>query len=327
MNKIKRQLKDILRPAKYTVNSAIGYLYDYIRLIRHAGWVSVETPSKRDYKSSKIYHRLEKSLSFPNRRKNSGKDAVDDLSYFLEKHKTSEGYPTFHERIANNVLQQFLTQNAPECSVPNKEATLDMATELKLSELGGIYNIDSLSMINGTLEDPEGFFNTRYSVRDFSSREVSVETVLRAIKMALKTPSVCNRQAWHAYIIDDADTIREALSHQNGNKGFGQKIPFLLILSSDLHAFDMPEERYQHWIDGGMFSMSVVLALHSLGLSSCCLNWSKSPLSDIAFRKKFKIKKSHTILMMLAVGYAAENLKVCQSQRKSLDSYYTALKK
>ena len=49
----------------------------------------------------------------------------------------------------------------------------------------------------------------------------------------------------------------------------------LLIIAMDLKAFVPAHERYQHWIDGGMFSMSIIYALHSLGLSSCCLNWSK----------------------------------------------------
>jgi len=99
----------------------------------------------------------------------------------------------------------------------------------------------------------------------FSDRPVKQEIVKRAVSLALKTPSVCNRQAWFVYHIDDQSIIGRCLELQNGNSGFGHKIQSLLIIASDLKAFDTGGERYQHWIDGGMFSMSLVYALHPWG--------------------------------------------------------------
>ena len=85
----------------------------------------------------------------------------------------------------------------------------------------------------------------------------------------MKSPSACNRQAWHVYHSDSDEVKLAVLKEQSGNKGFGDKIPNLLIVASDLKAFMPAEERYQHWIDGGMFSMSLVYAFHSLGVASC----------------------------------------------------------
>src|SRR3546814_8739546 len=96
-------------------------------------------------------------------------------------------------------------------------------------------------------------------------------------------------QASYVYCLQSREIIDRALSLQNGNRGFGHEIPCLLILCTDLSAFDTAGERYQHWIDGGMFSMSLVWALHALGYSSCCLNWSKTPSDG---RKK--IGRAHT---------------------------------
>src|SRR3546814_20513526 len=89
-----------------------------------------------------------------------------------------------------------------------------------------------------------------------------------AVELALHSPSVCNRQASYVYCLQSREIIDRALSLQNGNRGFGHEIPCLLILCTDLSAFDTAGERYQHWIDGGMFSMSLVWALHALGYSS-----------------------------------------------------------
>lgn len=325
MSSVVRKLKDLLRPVKYALISSAGFIYDYIRHFKHAGWRSTHDASKRGYKSVKIYHRLEKSLSYRNRKANSGWSAVDDLVYFLGKSDFSKTVPTFHESVALKVLSDFVEQTPSDDQRTEKVMKFVAERKNHLIDKGGVLNVNTDYLLQGKLEDPELFFNSRYSIRDFSEKTVLRDTVARAIELALKTPSVCNRQAWHVYHIDNRELIDSTLAHQNGNSGFGNEVPSLLIITTDLNAFEMPEERYQHWIDGGMFSMSLVLAFHSLGLGTCCLNWSKNPIGDIKFRRAIKIKESHTVMMMLAVGYPSETLKVCQSVRKPLDEYYTLI--
>jgi nitroreductase len=189
-------------------------------------------------------------------------------------------------------------------------------------DVGGVRHVDAESLAKGCLPDPEEFFFSRCSVREFSDRPVKQEIVKRAVSLALKTPSVCNRQAWFVYHIDDQSIIGRCLELQNGNSGFGHKIKSLLIITSDLKAFDTGSERYQHWIDGGMFSMSLVYALHSLGVASCCLNWSKVVRDNIRIRKRLPIEPHHTIIMMLAIGYPSSNIKVCYSARRPLENVY-----
>lgn len=180
-------------------------------------------------------------------------------------------------------------------------------------------------MQDGKLDDPRKFFLSRFSVRDFDCKKVLNEDIIKAIELALNTPSVCNRQASFVYCIYTREEIDRALSLQNGNRGFGHEVQCLLILCANLSAFDTAGERYQQWIDGGMFSMSVVWALHSLGLGSCCLNWSKGPVDDMRLRALVPINDEHTVLMMLAVGFPRENLKVCYSARKPVDTFYKNL--
>lgn len=90
-------------------------------------------------------------------------------------------------------------------------------------------------------------------------------------------------------------------------------------------AFMPGQEHYQHWIDSGMFAMSVIYALHSLGVASCCLNWSQSPASDKKLRSCLDIKDNHTIIMMLAIGLPKENNNACISARRPLDEFYSKL--
>ena len=176
------------------------------------------------------------------------------------------------------------------------------------------------------MQSPEDFFLSRYSLREFLQKPVDLSDVKRVVSLALKTPSVCNRQGWHVYYTSEPGVIADALSHQKGNRGFGHKVPNLIIITTDLKAFMPGQEHYQHWIDGGLFSMSLIYALHSIGIASCCLNWSQSPAADKRLRKGFNIKNNHTIMMMLAFGYPDEENSVCASSRRPIEEVMTELK-
>lgn len=180
---------------------------------------------------------------------------------------------------------------------------------------------------DGTLEKPESFFLSRHSIREFRPEKVRKDILHHAIELSRKTPSACNRQPWHVYHITDTDKIQLALSHQSGNRGFGHLVHNLLVICSDIRAFNPGSERYQHWIDGGMYSMSLIYTLHSLGISSCCLNWSTQGNIDKKFRATFpEIDNSHTIIMMLAIGLAEHEQNICASPRKPMIEIYSEIK-
>ena len=319
-------IKDMFRPARDIIFTFVGYLYDFIRYFKYAGWRGKNRREVRDFRAAKIYHRLEKSLSFRRRDSNSGWGAAADLVKTLRESEKKYGSYTCHERIAIKVLADFVAAASNEEA--GKYGSIIRFLEANrgfASDEGGVVSEGLISLQRGKLQDPEGFFLSRFSVRDFDSKEISNEDVERAIKLALKSPSVCNRRASFVYCIYSRAKIDSALSLQNGNRGFGHQIPCLLILCSDISAFDTHGERYQQWIDGGMFSMSIVWALHSLGIGSCCLNWSKGPLDDVKLRRLMNIKDEHTILMMLAVGLPREDLKACYSARLPVADFYEKL--
>jgi nitroreductase len=324
--KLRRNIKDILRPLRDIVYTFLGYIYDFSRYFKYAGWISKKRHSVRDYKAVRIYHRIEKSLSFRQRDSNSGWGAAGDLVVHLKKYKKESNSFTYHEKVGLKVLGDFIEVAVAENNSKTKAITefWEQHKEPSFVE-GGVVEKSLADLQGGILLDPEAFFLSRFSVRDFDCKNVSNENIEKAISLALNTPSVCNRQGSFVYCLNTRAEIDKALSLQNGNRGFGHEIPCLLILCADISAFDTAGERYQQWIDGGMFSMSIVWALHSLGLASCCLNWAKGPVDDLRLRKLVKIKNEHTVLMMLAVGMPRENLKVCYSARKPVKEFYKKL--
>lgn len=314
-----------------TLFAGFGFLYDLSRFVRYGGWrSSLRSVEARNYYMVKLYHTLEKSLSFSHRKPGSGWAGAHALIFALERSFMLYGIAC-HDLLAISVLKKFAEAEQPYR--PQKTARLLQRLErveamsqhpVPFFPHSGAIDYDKPAFDKGRLPAPEQFFLSRYSLREFSTRPIPVEELRRALEMAMKAPSACNRQAWHIYHLE-GDMAQRALAFQDGNRGFGHKIQDLLIISSDLRAFVSPRERYQHWIDGGMFSMSLILALHALGIASCCLNWSQSGATDRRLRKAIKIRAQHSVVMMLAIGYPNQQNRVCASPRRPLHEIYTRL--
>lgn len=309
------------------LNALLGFFYDFKRYVRFSAWkADMQDDDLRNYHMAKIYHSLEKSLSFTERRKDSGWGnayLVLELVQIAER-KKRYGY---HDRAGLRVLKDFI--NHPDNY--DCQRAKDIREQIgnlvwESNDVHGAITFNRNDFGKGKLQDPEGFFLSRYSLREFDEKAVALEDVERAIALAMKTPSVCNRQAWHVYHTAKPSVIKGALSHQHGNRGFGDSVPNLIIITVDLKAFMPGQEHYQHWIDGGLFSMSLIHAFHSLGIASCCLNWSQSPRNDQKMRSEFKVEPHHTIIMMLAFGYPANKNTVCASKRRPLKEIYSELK-
>lgn len=311
------------------VNALRYFIYDYQRYLKYSGYKSDFSDSKlRNYNLAMVYHGLEKSLSYKKRNQNSGwKNAYQILELLKEASKTTEfGY---HDIASIQVLNKFinLTENLTD------DRTISIKEELKnyrhfiSTENHGAIEYSNQDYQKGILNDPELFFYSRYSLREFKNQIIDANSIQRAIKLALKTPSVCNRQAWAIYHTADEEIKNIVLNYQIGNKPFGNKIPNLMLIATDLKAFFSPDEHYQHWIDGGLFSMSLIYAFHALGIATCALNWSAKPKNDKALRKNLKIQDNHTIILVLAIGYPNDNNRVCASTRRPIEEIYFNLEK
>lgn len=311
-----------------------GFLYDLKRYWSYAGWkIRLGDAEERNYYMVKVYHALEKSMSFSERRPGAGWDNALLLMDALEKSANAQQHGC-HDNMSLTVLEKFLEVEKPH----NPEKCSQLAerihsikhhyseSDIELIDEPGVICFSREKVEHAQLKEPESFFLTRHSLREYAAEPVDESVLHRAVKLAMGTPSVCNRQAWHVYHLNGS-MAQTALAEQNGNRGFGHKVEQVLIVAADLKAFCSPNERYQHWIDGGMFSMSLIWALHSLGVASCCLNWSQSGRADMRLRSAVPIKPEHTVMMMIAIGYPKESNTVCSSVRRPVEEVYTLIEK
>jgi nitroreductase len=158
----------------------------------------------------------------------------------------------------------------------------------------------------------------RRSVRDFSSEKVKHEQILNSIELANNSPSVCNRASWKTYIIADINTINSLLILQGGISGYANNISHLLLIVCDLNRFTGSQERNQPFIDGGLFSMSLMYSLTYFGIASCPLNVNLSLKNENLIRKTLDLPNNEVLIMFIATGSYTDTISVTNSPKESL---------
>ncbi|KAB8288022.1 nitroreductase [Bifidobacterium ramosum] len=162
----------------------------------------------------------------------------------------------------------------------------------------------------------------RHSVREFSPQQVSVEEVLPALSLSMRTPSVCNRQPTRLHIITNPSTIAKALSIQGGINGY-KNPPMLILITSDLSAFMTSYEHNEGYTDGGLFGMTLLYSLESYGFATCPLNTMFTRKKDSATRKLLNIPDNEILIMYIEVGHFAQRALTCRSTRFDISRIMT----
>lgn len=320
-------LRKLLRDLYFSLMLLPCYAYDYWRFLAYSGLnKNRDSQTERAARITLCYHQIEKGLSLASPRSGFGMtripDLLDDVDAYFAEYGIAEpattaiaallAYLNYHERIGHQAdyvcSRLFAILNKYHVSLEQASSWHGGVLSLSRTELSVARNIGFKS-----------FFESRYSVRQFAGGNIPEEDIRHAVKLAQKTPSVCNRQSWRVHAFSDPKQMERLLEIQSGSQGFGEQASFVLVVTCDLRSFLGVGERYQPWIDGGMFAMSLCLALHDLGYGSCCLNWAKEPSVDKTIRFTTSISPSEQIIMLLAVGTLTDEFNVAYSYRPSVD--------
>ncbi|CAH0992829.1 hypothetical protein SIN8267_02966 [Sinobacterium norvegicum] len=165
--------------------------------------------------------------------------------------------------------------------------------------------------------------HARSTIRNFIDKEVDSEVVKRAVKLAQRCPSTCNRQTPRIYHIKDKQLIDKALTIHNGTRGFNENISCLLVVCGDLRATQGIKDLNQVYVDSGIFAMNLLYSLQYNGLGACILHWAVSTKVDKKLRKLLSIKDAHNVSCMIGVGYMPDEFNVAYSERLSVDDILT----
>jgi nitroreductase len=266
-------------------------------------------------------HSIEKGLSREDFRYGFGSNALKLLLTSMLRYERY-GFPLTRDKYetAIAVIQAYINRHS------NMSLDVDYLKQfletrrVDGSHLGG--SVDCYSSQILTYKDSNFMLlsSNRVSVRNFSIIPVKSQTIYEAIEIAKKTPSACNRQPWKVRIIRDEKLLKDLLSLQAGLNGDARNLKVLLVITTMFNYSSFPKERYQGYTDTGMFCMSLIYALTSLGCATCPLNSNFNFKKDKIIRKMLKIGVDEGLVMFLAIGNYPETFKVPISQRDKISS-------
>lgn len=163
---------------------------------------------------------------------------------------------------------------------------------------------------------------TRYrrSVRWFLDQKVPRDIVDKAILAANQSPTACNRQPFEYRVIDDPELLKEVANLPMGVKGYVDGIPMMIVVVGNLDAYFDERDRHLIYIDASLANMTFMLALETLNLGSCPINWPDIEELEVKMDKVLKLRKHQRTIMCMAVGYPDPSGKVAYSEKKNLNT-------
>ena len=187
----------------------------------------------------------------------------------------------------------------------------------------------------------------RRTVRDFSVRNVPVDIIENCLRSADTAPNGANQHPWHFVVISDPEKKRqirvaaekeerefytsrassewlEALAPlgTDENKPFLETAPYLIAIFAKVYGIDEQGKRVKHYYVNesvGIATGLLISAIHNSGLAS--LAHTPSPMGFL--NKILWRPEQERPFLLLVVGYPADNAKVPDIGRKTLDEIST----
>jgi nitroreductase len=191
-------------------------------------------------------------------------------------------------------------------------------------------------------------FNQRRTIRDFSDKSFPVEIIQNAIKTASSAPSGANKQPWHFVIVKDSAVKKEIriaaekeekefYEHRaseewledlnqfetDWHKPFLEIAPYLIVVFKQNYDLGSDGKRKNYYVNEsvGIASGFLLVALHNAGLAT--LTHTPSPMGFL--EKILKRPENEKAVLLIPVGYPAEDAKVPDLKKKTFEDISTTI--
>ncbi len=277
---------------------------------------------KMQYTLLRENHVIEKGMSLREPRIGFGQEKVRSLLERLEKYYSLYGavdsdflkYPL--STIRSYIL--FTKNNGVRIDdIETKYNCLKDKVGVSVGDIKSgvsiIHQRDLLALCN---RDFKSLLQSRHSIRYFSKEPVNRFIIEEALRLASLTPSACNRQGWKTYVFERGRCL-ELMQWQGGCRGFEQELHYAILVTANLKAF-LSHEVHQAFVDGGLYAMNLINALHSLGLGciplSCGFRYDK-----LKKLRDFGIPENEVPIVIIGFGHLLDEFKVAISSRKKIE--------
>lgn len=320
---VKNKIKEMLPKQLLLLAEVLVY---WRRLCRfNASFGTDDDIRKMQYTLLRENHVIEKGLSMKSTRKGFGQQKVCNLIDRLFKYASLYGHqePSFLLYPLSTIRAYICYQKQQGVDVANIECRFNQLCDkvnVKDADLrvpAGISVVESDSIKKQAKGDFESLLNSRHSIRYFKKDIPNHEVLEKVLAMAQRTPSACNRQAWHTHVFT-GEKCHQLLLMQGGCMGFYEDVPCCIVVTADMKGF-LHYEPFQCYVDGGLYAQNLINALHYQGLGTIPLSFGfyDDKLSKI--QKKFDIPRNEVMVVVIGTGILTKEVKIAESTRKSVD--------
>lgn len=192
----------------------------------------VVTRAAQESKMLRQTHMIEKGMSLSEPRKGFGQQKIavlfEMMDQYLKMGYPSDGMP-FQDAII--VLNAYVDMQKglgyENAAMVEKLKTYDT---YRIDGLTAGIKYDTRANLMSNIDKPfPEFFYSRHSMRQFESKSINIEDVEKAIKIAQKAPTACNRQASKVYLYKDKAT-NDALGELIAGNTFSKRYQIILLL-------------------------------------------------------------------------------------------------
>lgn len=310
-----------------------NYYYDYKLYKKHSSLFGINSFENFESEVTLRYHSLEKGFAHNKVRFRFGRKRVLELLDMLSN--------IDFKNPNNNIQIYSAAYNLCYYFELHEKSNIDISdyfTQADYDRASSVFNSSEKNLLNGfkqhsresyfldveTKSFPD-FSESRCSVRDFSGEKIKTEIIKKAIQLANNAPSVCNRQPNHVILINEKNKIDRILKLQGGLTGYTDNINQLLVLVTDRRLFYSVGERNQYYIDGGIYLMNLLYALHFYRIVACPAHWAWTRKKDLKIVKLLNISDAYKVICIVPIGLAKKNFKTTLSFRKNGNQTLTIL--
>lgn len=267
-------------------------------------------------------HSMEKGLSIPNPKLGYGHAKQEEMLDCILKLKDSQNiFAVEAIKMAVDSLRKYLdyhdANNYSDKMIEKIRGVLKEYPNTNSGVYGGTVtlNKDTLKFDIPAIEE---FIRARHSIRDFSEDDVSDENLLKALELAQRAPSACNRQGYRVYVLGQEQS-KEYAKQLKGIGGFADSVNRFIMITGKLSTYKK-EEINQYIVSASMYAAYLTLTLHLYGMGACVVqrpliynkNWEQ-------LREKYNIPNDEQLICLLATGNLKEEMQVPLSHRLSKD--------
>lgn len=300
-------------------------LYDYDEQKFRKSYVSdIGTANQNQLAAKLVFsaHSLEKSLSNDNFEIGHGLRTAQLLVDILKTYK-SKNYDQDHLAYTStlSVLSAFYKRHKETKFAEEIDSILDtMLPEIEncKSTIGGSDEVFFKDKKDNDKKNFKELAEGRFAVRSYSDEPVSKKDIEEAIAIAMKTPTVCNRQSLRVHVMYKKEVIEKVLEVQGGIAYYDTP-PVLLLITADDNGYVGVNERNQGFVDGGLFAMSVLYALEYKKLAACPCHAMFTEIPEKTIRGMLDLADSEKLITFISVGHFNEKNSVCKSFRYPVD--------